>query len=103
MSHSNRKRYDSKKLLRSEKNEFIKGIIVSPKSESGNDNDNDFSLFNTKNVDLINSSNFEEKKLLEQESFENNIKERDNNQIDNNNYNYLFRCISSPDECHSMP
>ena len=105
MSHSNRKKYDPKKLLKSDKNEFIKSIIVSPKSESNNNNnnDNEFSLFNSKNVDLINNSNFEEKKLFEQESFENNIKEKEINQADNYNYNYLFRCISSPDECHSMP
>ena len=103
MSHSNRKRYDSKKIFRPDNNEFIKSIIVSPKSESNNNIDNDFSIFNSKNVDLINNSNFEEKKLFEQENFENNTKEKDNNQADNNNYNYLFRCISSPDECHSMP
>ena len=103
MSHSNRKRYDSKKLLRPDKNEFIKSIIVSPKSESNNSIFNDFSIFNSKNVDLINNSNFEEKKLFEQENFENSIKEKDNSQTDSYNYNYLFRCISSPDECHSMP
>ena len=103
MSHSNRKKYDPKKLLKSDKNEFIKSIIVSPKSESNNNNETEFSIFNSKNVDLINNSNFEEKKLFEQESFENNIKEKDINQADNYNYNYLFRCISSPDECHSMP
>ena len=105
MSHSNRKRYDSKKLLKTDKNDFIKSIIVSPKSESNNNIDNDFSIFNIKNVDLINNSNFEEKKLFEQENFDNSIKEKDNNQADSYNYNlnYLFRCISSPDECHSMP
>ena len=101
MSHSNRKKYDSKKILISDKNDFIKSIIVSPKSESSNNKDNDFSIFNLKNVNLINNSNFEVKKLFEQENFENIIKEKDNNQTDN--YNYLFRCISSPDECHSMP
>ena len=103
MSYSNRKRHNSRKILKSDKTEFIKNIAISPKSESYYKTDNEFSIFSVKNIDLVGNSKIEEKEEIEQDNIEKN--ENQNEQSNNSNYNlnYLFKCISSPDECHSMP
>ena len=88
MSYSNRKK---KKILKSN--------ILEESNESIN-NQNEFSLFNIDNINLIYNSNFdEEKEILKKDKF----KVQKENIQNNNNYKFLFKCILSPNECHSMP
>ena len=87
MSHSSKKK---KKVLKSDRNEFIPATIKESSLEtynkSQNDSDfslNEYSLFNKKNIKIILNS--------------------ENELITQKNIPYLSTCISSPMECHSMP
>ena len=103
MSYSNRKKHESKKYFKqdkNDKNEFIKSVVVAPKSESYN-NDKEFSLFTLKNLDLILNSKPEEKESNIEQN--NEIENENNNSSNVNNNKYLIKCISCPEECHSVP
>ena len=92
-----KKRKEPKKV-KIDKKEFIKDILDHPQRNSICTNiNNEFSLFNKRNLDLIHKSNKENK--------EKNIENKNaNNQIKNKNYkNYKYKCILSPHECQSLP
>ena len=55
MSNAIKARKESKRL-KSDKKEFIKEIIEEPRKGSFIKKDNEFSIFNLKNIDLINKS-----------------------------------------------
>ena len=98
MSHTIKIRKESKRL-KSDKKEFIKDIIEEPRKNSFISKENDFSLFNRKNIDLINKSNEIEEK--NKEEINQNDTKNNTRRIINNNYNN--KCILTPHECKSIP
>ena len=98
MSHTNKIRRESKRL-KSDKREFIKDIFEESQKESNNNNLNDFSIFNIKNIELMHKSKKEKNELEER----NKNNENKNNQTKTNNYNYNYKCLISPHECQSVP
>ena len=92
MSHSNKKK---KKIIKSDKTDLFKNISKEPSSEALNINQNEYSLFNKKNIDLILSTNSDEEEDI--------LKKDKQKEKNKQNYNFIFKCISSPNECHSIP
>ena len=97
MSNAIKARKESKRL-KSDKKEFIKEIIEEPRKGSFIKKDNEFSIFNLKNIDLINKSNEIEEKNKE----DINQNETKKNEMKNIN-DYNNKCIISPHECRSLP
>ena len=90
MSHTTKKK---KKIIKNDKNENIKNNSKSQESEIFNNNE--YSLFNRKNIDIILNSTSDEEEIIK------NDKRKE--KIDDSYNNYIFSCISCPNECHSFP
>ena len=91
MSHTTKKK---RKIIKNDKNEYI----INNSNSLGTDiyNNNEYSLFNKKNIDLIlNSiSDDEKEKIANNKKFD---------KKDDSYNKYIFNCISCPNECHSFP